>query len=164
MGYILLFGQFVHSERCSAGLRLLLVVAQASTLAVSALFALGFVAMPLVLEPASPRSLQAAAAVLALLLPGGVAGWYIFRKLCRYYPRSEARTMAKSFGGFNPILSILSMILAEIPGGYAGSGGRLFGLVGAFLGVVFVTTVLSFLVTLLALWTTRCTERTNAAP
>ena len=144
-------------------LRLLLFVAEASLLTITVYFALVLAAAPGLLKSDVPRSAQGVAVVLTVILPIGAAAWWIFRKLCPEYPRREARATAIAFGLFTPISLLIAALFAQIPGGYAGFLGRPFGLIGAFLGMVVMTTVLSFVPTVLALWITRRIGRLDQA-
>jgi hypothetical protein len=89
--------------------------------------------------------LKAAVVFLLVLLPTGIATWWIFRKLQSHYTRREARAVATAFGAFTPVSLLIAIPLAQIPGGYASFLGGPFGLVGAFMGVVVMTAILNFL-------------------
>lgn len=93
--------------------------------------------------------------MIMVFLPTGIAAWWMFRKLQIRYTRGEARAVAIAFAVFTPVALVMGFFVAEITGGYAGFLGRPFGFAGAFAGIVVLTTFLSFVPSVLALWITR---------
>src|SRR6266851_2799492 len=93
---------------------------------------------------------------VAVFLPIGVATGWMFRKLRTVYPRREARAVSTAFGVFTPISLVVSVVLAQIPGGYAEMlAGPHFAMIGVFVGLVVVTGFPSFLVCALVLRVTQ---------
>jgi uncharacterized membrane protein len=96
--------------------------------------------------------------VLMAFLPVGIAAWWMFRKLQAQYTRGESRSVATAFAGFGPFVLLVSIVFSQFPGGYASLLGGPFALVGVFLGIVMITTLLSFMPCMLALRWVRYTE------
>jgi len=105
----------------------------------------------------TPGEQQVLGAIIAFL-PGGIAAWWMFRKLRAHYTRRQSRAAAITFAVFTPVALLIGVLVAQIPGGYAEVLGRPFGLVGAFVGIVVTITLLNFVPTVLALWISRRTE------
>jgi hypothetical protein len=80
-----------------------------------------------------------------------IVGFWLFRRLQRCFSRREAKFLALSFAVFTPIALVISVALAQVPGGYAGFLGRPFGLLGAFLSVVLAEVLLNFTLCVLLL-------------
>jgi hypothetical protein len=135
--------------------RLFTTVAQTSALAVAAYFAVDLALAPRMLGPDVPRGVQATAAAIIVFLPIGATSWWLFRRLQNQYTSRESRNVAIAFAVFTPISLLISGPLAVIPGAYAGFLGRPFGLVGAVVVMVAITSLLSFVASALALWITR---------
>jgi hypothetical protein len=94
---------------------------------------------------------------LAVLTPIGVAVWRIYKKLRPDYPARTARKGATAFGVFIPVSLGVAFPLSTLVGGYSEDLARLpfFGLVGAFVGVVILTALLSLVPCALMLWIDR---------
>jgi hypothetical protein len=93
---------------------------------------------------------------VAVFLTIGVATGWMFRKLRTVYPRREARAVSTAFGVFTPASLVVSVVLAQIPGGYAEMlAGPHFALIGVFVGLVGVTGFLSVLLCALVLRVTQ---------
>jgi hypothetical protein len=94
--------------------------------------------------------------VVAVFLPIGIATGWIFRKLQTVYSRREARAVSTAFGVFTPVSLAVSIVLAQLPGGYAEMlAGPHAVLVGVFAGLAVLTGFLSFLVCILVLRVTQ---------
>jgi hypothetical protein len=138
--------------------RLLRFVGEASILADAVYFVAGLAASPILQRAAAPRSVQAAAAAATLVLPTGAGVWWLLRRLRRDYSRSEARSMAITFGLSSPLSLFIGVLTAQVPAGYASYLGSPFGLMGAFIGIAMVGTIFSFAPCALALWIARRVE------
>jgi fructose-specific phosphotransferase system IIC component len=139
--------------------RLFVIVGKASLVADGGFLALVFT---LARFGPNPDYISAWAEILILVacfLPLGVATAWMFRKLQTFHTRREARAVTIAFGLFTPISMGVSLVLAEITGGYAQVlvGPMIFGLIGAFVGSVLITALLSSLVCALVLRVTRFT-------
>jgi fructose-specific phosphotransferase system IIC component len=137
--------------------RLFVIVGKAALIAIGGLIAL---VLTLSLFGFNPDHKSAWAGILVLtacLLPIGVATSWMLRRLRTVYPQREARAVSIAFGLFTPISLALSMVLAEITGGYADIlvRWRFSGAVGAFVGAIVIAAFLSFLVCALVLRITR---------
>src|ERR1700722_7446623 len=137
--------------------RLPLIVGKAAPIVAAGCFAVIFVSMLLGVNPDSKPLVREILGALACFLPIGVATAWVFRKLRTVYSRREARAMSIAFCLFTPISLGASLVLSEITGGIAEAiaGERYFGLIGAFVGTVIVTALLSLLVCSLVLRSTR---------
>jgi hypothetical protein len=95
----------------------------------------------------------------ACILPLGAANVWAYRRLRTVYAQREARAVSIAFGVFTPISLAVSMVFAELTGGYADIlvRGRYSGAVGAFIGAVVIAAILSFLVCSLVLRITKLT-------
>lgn len=94
--------------------------------------------------------------VVMAFLPGALAAYPLFRKLRNRYSSRPALCTSIVFLIFAPVSLLVAIVLAPLPGGYADLflGGP-FALVGAFLGIVVVITVLTFGPSLFMLWLSR---------
>ena len=141
---------------------LILAVGEGALLLTVAAFALGIGAV-LVFgssrPPAAPSVAQAAALVVVILVPVGAGAWWIFRRLRNRWQRREALAVAISFAVFSPLSLVVAMPLAVIPGGYAGYFGRPFGLIGAFVSIVLMLWLATFLPSAFILWLLRRLRR-----
>jgi hypothetical protein len=89
-------------------------------------------------------------------LPTGIAAWWMFRKLQAHCTRREARAAAIAFAVLAPVSFGIAILLSQTSGGYADLLlGSPFGLVGAFVGVVVIGTIVNFVLCLLTLRITR---------
>lgn len=110
----------------------------------------------LALKIALTHGEQGVLTIVAVVLATGIATWWIFRRLQTHYTGREARAVATTFAILAPVSLAVAIPLSLIPGGYAELLlGSPFGPVGAFAGIVLMTTVLAFLACLLTLWMTR---------
>jgi hypothetical protein len=133
-------------------LRLLIIVGEAVLVITMAGFALVLIGFKAAQTRVEGQLLGAS----AVFVPIGACAWWIFPKLQSYYSRSQARAAVIAFAIFTPISFIVAIFLSPISGGYAEMlvGPRFFGLVGAFIGIVAITTFLSFTACALVLWIT----------
>jgi len=100
-----------------------------------------------------------------VLIPTGAAAWWIFWKLRPNNPSRTARDAAFAFCIFTPVSLGVAVLLSTFVGGYAErlSGNPMFAPVGAFLGIVIVTTLLSVVPSVFVLWIAR-REGAHQAP
>lgn len=134
-------------------LRLSVIVGEAALIVTSGCFALTVTLILCGFNPEQQSPWTKALFVVAYLLPIGVVAGWMFRKLRAVYSTREARAVSIAFGVLTPISLGVSMVLAEITGGYADAFTRLrfSGLVGAFVGAAVMTALLSFLACALTL-------------
>jgi hypothetical protein len=93
---------------------------------------------------------------IAVIIPTGAAAWWLFQKrLAHASPRLEALVVALVFGVSAPLATILSIPLAQIPGGHLAVFGRIFGLIGSVAAVIVGVTLFCFATTSLASWAVR---------
>jgi hypothetical protein len=132
--------------------QLFILVGQAATLITTAEC---FVPL-LTIKIAPTRGEHGTLIIIAVILATGIATWWVFRKLQADYTRREVRAVATTFAILAPVSLAIAMPLSLIPAGYAEIllGSRFF-LIGAFVGIVLITTSLDFLLCLLTLWMTR---------
>jgi len=145
------------------GLRFLIVVGKAALIVTIGWFAL---ALTLILVGFKPELIPAKGEILvamALLLPLGVAVWWMFRKLQARYKRNEARSATIAFAVFAPVSLFMGLLLGQIFGGYAEMllENRLFAFGGALVGITVIITFVSVVPSALALWITRRMERVD---
>jgi hypothetical protein len=140
--------------------RLFVIVGKAALVVITGCFALVLMSMLLGFNPDLKPIEGEILGGLACFLPIGIATAWISRKLRTVYSWREARALSTAFGLFAPISLVISLVLAEITGGYAEflAGRRFFGLMGAFVGAVLITAFLSFLVCSLVLRVTRLAQ------
>lgn len=143
---------------------LIRVVGESTLVLTVAAFALAFAAV-LVFgtsrPPARPSIAQAIALVVVIVLPVGIGVWRIFRKLRNRWQRREALAVAICFAVFSPLSLVVALPLAVIPGGYTGYLGRPFGLIGAFVSIVLMLWLATFLPSAFILWLLRRLRRTE---
>lgn len=114
--------------------------------------ALGILGSKIVLTHGEEEILGATMA----FLPSGIAAWWMFRKLQAYCTRREARAAAIAFAVLAPVSFGIAFLLSEISGGYAELLlGSPFALVGAFVGIVVIATIVNFVLCLFTLRLTR---------
>ena len=127
--------------------RLLVIVAKAAFIVTAGFCALMLGVYSLRFDPQAKSVALGILAAAAVFLPIGVATGWIFRELQTVYSRREARAISTAFALFSPISLSISIILAEISGGYAemleGPHAVLFGV---FAGLAVVTGFLNFLI------------------
>jgi len=132
-------------------LQLFLIVGKAALIVTAGCFV-----VPLLTPKSALTGIEQGALILtALVLTTGVATWWIFRKLQTDYTRREARAVATTFAILAPASLAIAFPLSLLPAGYAEIllGSR-FLLLGAFVGIVAITTSLNFLLCLFTLWMT----------
>lgn len=141
---------------------LFLIVGEGALLLTLAAFALGIGAV-LVFgssrPPAAPSVAQGAALAVIILVPVGAGAWWIFRKLRNRWQRREALAVAISFALFSPLSLAVAMPLSEIPAGYAGNFWGPSVLIGAFISVVLMLWLATFLPSVFVLWLLRRLKR-----
>jgi|SRR5271169_4910 len=116
----------------------------------------GVLRSKIVMTPGDQQMLKATIVLLLVFLPAGIAAWWTFRKLQAHYTRREARAVATAFGVFAPVSLLIGIVLCVVPRAYAELLlGSSFAPVGAFVGVVAMTTILNFMVCLFTLSMTR---------
>jgi hypothetical protein len=137
--------------------RLFVIVGKAVLIAAGGLFALVLTLSRFGFNPDHKSAWAEILVLAACLLPLGVATAWMFRRLRTVYPQREARAVSIAFGVFTPISLGVSMVLAEITGGYADIlvRWRFSGAVGAFTGAVVIAAFLSFLLCSLVLRITK---------
>jgi hypothetical protein len=137
--------------------RLFVIVGTASLITTATYFGLILALLPLLQRPSLPRGVQVVALAVVVLTPVGVAAWWISKKLRSDYTARTARAAAIAFGVFTPVSLGVAFPLSAILGAYSEglAGYPFFGLVGAFVGVVLVTALLSFVPCLFTIWIAR---------
>lgn len=134
--------------------RSFVLVAEAALVVTAACFALSG------LQPLLPRAGEEVLGMLMAFVPTSLTAWWIFRRLCTRSSRRHARAVAIAFGVFAPVGLVVGLAVAQIPGSYADIWfGRPFGLVGAFVGVLVATFLVSFIPSAAAVWLTRRLSR-----
>jgi MFS family permease len=107
------------------------------------------------------KSLEKFAVVAVVVLPIGAASLWLFRTLQAGFTRHESKKVAMGFALFTPISLAVSMLFAEMSGGYAASlWGSSFGLLGAFVGAIAMTALLNLALGSFSLWAARHQEET----
>jgi len=142
-------------------LRLLMAVSQGALILTTTCFLLTFISFKTLLPPSSrlappprePSPAQALILVLFFVVPAGLGGWWVFRKLSRQYPRREARAAALAFGVTSPVPLIAGMVLGEVVGV---SAERLLGspvaLPAVFVAIVLIIALMTFIPSAFTLW------------
>jgi hypothetical protein len=94
--------------------------------------------------------------VVMAFLPSGLAAYLLFRRLRHRYSSRPALWTSIVFVILAPVSLLVAIVLAPFPGGYADLllGGP-FGLIGAFVGIIVVITILTFGPSLFTLWLSR---------
>jgi hypothetical protein len=113
--------------------------------------------LPLLQKLGLPRFVQVSIQAVMVLTPIGVAVWWIFKKLRPNYSARTARKGAMAFGVFTPVSWGVAFPLSALVGGYSEfwTGHSFFALVGAFVGVVTMTALLSLVPCAFTLWIER---------
>jgi hypothetical protein len=134
--------------------RLFAIVGAATT---AAYFGLFFALLPLLRRPNLPRLVEVPVMAVAVLTPVAVASWWIFKNLRPNYSARTARKGAIAFGVFMPVSWGVAFPLSTLSGAALGdwAGIHFFGLVGAFVGVVAMTALLSLVPCAFTLWIER---------
>lgn len=147
--------------------RLFLVVAVGSLIATVLYFGLALALAALLQRPSVPRIVQGIGVAVTILVPICLAAWWVFRKLLAHCTRREARAAAITFGVFTPVPLGISLLLGPVVGGYTGiflgTQSRLVAFSGAVIGIVVMIALVTFVISLLAVWITRHTGRPNQA-
>lgn len=134
--------------------RLFAIVGAATT---ATYFGLVLALLPLLQRPSLPRLVQVPVLAVVVLTPVAVAVWWIFKKLRPNYSARTARKGAIAFGLFTPVSWGVAFPLSTLSGAALGdwAGIHFFGLVGAFVGVVAMTALLSLVPCAFTLWIER---------
>ena len=137
--------------------RLFIIVCKAALIVAAGLFAVAWSSILLGIDTDLKPIRGEILGALACFIPVGLATAWMFRKLLTVYPKREARAVSIAFGLFTPISLVVSVVLSEITGGYAEAivGRPSFGLIGAIVGTVAMTALMSFLVCALVFRVTR---------
>lgn len=145
--------------------RLFTIVGMAAVITTGVYFGIVLALLPLLQRPNPSRVTQIIVLPVVVLIPVGVAAWWIFRKLRSSYPLRTARTTAIVFGLFTPVSLGVAFPLSVFVGAYAeGIGGYpAFGLAGAIVGIVIMVALLGFVPCAVALWITRQTNQPHQA-
>jgi hypothetical protein len=94
--------------------------------------------------------------VVMAFLPIGLAAYLLFRRLRNRYSSRAALWTSIVFVIFALASMLVAIVLAPFPAGHAELLlGRPFFLVGAFVGIIVVTTILTFGPSLFTLWLSR---------
>jgi hypothetical protein len=138
-------------------LRLFVIVGVASLITTATYFGVIIALLHLLRRPDLPRLVQVPLLALVVLAPVCFAAWWIFRRLRATYPVRTARAAAIAFGVFTPVSLGLAFPLSTIVGAYSEGliGYPVFGFLGAFVGVVVIAALLSFVPCAFALWIAR---------
>ena len=149
----------LSSRMMRRSLRLSIIVGEAVFIAFVGSVVLVLGAFRLGLDPEGKSAGAELVFLATALFPTIAAAGWLLRKLRTVYTRREARAMSIAFGVLTPIFLGISMVFGEISGGYAEAlvGRPLFGTMGAFVGALLLTTLLSLLVCALVLRVTKLT-------
>jgi hypothetical protein len=94
--------------------------------------------------------------VIMAFLPSGLAAYLLFRRLRNRYNSRAALWTSIVFLIFAPASLLVAIVLAPFPAGHAELLlGSPFFLVGAFVGMIVITTTLTFGPSLFTLWLSR---------
>ena len=129
---------------------LFLQVLKASLMTTIGCFTVVFVPLAMKLN-LTPTQEEISGLILACL-PGGIASWWMFRKLQTRYPRREAKLIAITLAVSTTISLLVAVFVAEFTGGFAALLWNPLGLAGAFTGIVLVTAVLNCGACMLVSW------------
>jgi hypothetical protein len=134
--------------------RLFIVIGQAALIVAVACFAPALAIAKFKFAPTSIEELILG--VMTVVIPAGIAGWWIFRKLNAHYPRREAWAAAIAVAVLTPVTLGVAMVLATMFGGYAGAyfGDRL-AFPGAVTGVIVIFSLVNFALVSFTLWIMR---------
>ncbi|HWR37704.1 MAG TPA: hypothetical protein VN622_17720 [Clostridia bacterium] len=137
--------------------RLCVIIGVASLITTATYFGLILALLPLLQKPNLPTAVQVPVLAVVVLTPVGVAAWWIFKKLRPDYSVRTARAAAIAFTVFTPISLGVAFPLSTIVGAYSEglAGYPFFGFAGAFVGVVIITALLSFVPCAFTLWIAR---------
>jgi hypothetical protein len=144
--------------------RLFAVVGKAALMFTAACFLLTMISFALLLPPSAwtaplprvPPMGEAITLAIVLLVPAGLARWWIVRELSTGYSRREALSVANAFAVLAPILLGISLLLGPIVGGYPvlllGTESRLVAFACVMAAVAVMMTLMTFLLSLFVLW------------
>lgn len=145
--------------------RLFTTVGTAAVITTGVYFGIVLALLPLLQRPDPSRLTQIIVLPAVVLIPVGVAVWWIFRRLRSSYSPRTARTTAIVFGLFTPVSLGIAFALSLFVGAYAeGIGGYpAFGLAGAIVGIVIMVALLAFVPCSVASCMTRRTSQPHQA-
>jgi len=131
-----------------------------SDLAIASLVATTTYFVPLLIVLAFHLSLarqgEEMVGVVMAFLPSGLAAYLLFRRLRNRYGSRAALWTSIVFVIFAPASLLVAVVLAPFPAGHAELLlGSPFFLVGAFVGIIVVITILTFGPSLFTLWLSR---------
>jgi len=129
---------------------------ESTTLAIALYMAIAVTAAAIVAQTHPSSPLQTLAVLFTVIAPATAGACWLFRRLrAAAYSVRESRVAAVTFLALFPPSLAASIVVPQIPGGYAAFMGRPFGLIGAFLGIVTGIVALTPAPTSLALWAAR---------
>jgi hypothetical protein len=131
--------------------RLFIVIGQAALIVTAACFAPALAIIKFKFAPTSIEEVILGA--MMVVIPAGIAGWWIFRKLKAHHPRREARAAAIACAVLTPATLAMGLVLGPVFGGYAGVlfGDRL-AFLSAVTGVIVILTIMNFALVSFTLW------------
>ena len=137
-------------------LRLFVIVGVASLITTATYFGVVLALLPILRRPNLPRLVQVPLLAVVVLTPVCFAAWWIFKRLRANYPVRTARAAAIAFGVFTPVSLGVAFPLSTIVAYSEGLAGYpVFGFLGAFVGVVIMAALLSFVPCAFVLWIAR---------
>jgi hypothetical protein len=138
------------------GFGLFLIVGKAAILVTGGCFAFLLMAVLIGFRPEPISVEKVILGAVIVLVPTAVAVRWTFQKLRKLYARREARAVCIAFAVFTPVSLLVALGLGPLFGYIQISGApQVIGVLSVFMGIAFVTTVLSFLVCALVLRVTR---------
>lgn len=134
--------------------RLFVIFAFACVLTTTTYFSLAIVLGRLLIRSGVPSIVQAVGLLVIVFVPFMTSSRWIAKKLLSNYSHRVARSTAIAYVVFTPLSLIVAVVLSPIIGAYAEGFGKqpFFGLLGAFLGIITLTSILSFSACMLAIW------------
>jgi hypothetical protein len=135
---------------------LLMGLAKASLLTTTVWFAL--IVGPMLLGVSLSANQEAIQGFVIVISSTALAGWWMLKILRSRFSRREAKFMMVTFVVCTPVSLLVAIVLAVIPGAYAGIVGRPAGLLGALTSIVIVNALLNWGPCLLAAWLARRTS------
>ena len=93
--------------------------------------------------PTSPE-LETLFGALLLVMPVGVATWWLFRKHVASTTRQRAKTLAVTFAVCASLAYLIAMPIASLLGGYSAELSPTLGLVGAVIAVWAIMSLVCF--------------------
>jgi hypothetical protein len=135
---------------------LFLIVGKAAIMVTGGCFVFLLMAVLIGFRPEPLSVEKAILGAVIVLFPTGVAVWWTFRQLRKIYARREAHAVCIAFAVFTPVSLLVAFGLGPLFGYVQISGApNVTGVLSVFMGITFVTAVLSFLVCALVLRMTR---------